>query len=134
MKIRIQPQFIILASLVLAPASFAAEEAAPADSDTITVVDEDAKPADVVNTLTLPAKASAKAVEKSAKGLATANAARESRGNETAAEARELGREFGERTAEEARQSNPGAEVRETAGDARNDRADEHRPENPGKP
>ena len=131
MTIRMKTPLILLAGLALAPAAFAAE-APPAD--TITVVDEDATPEDVASTITLPAKASEKAVESSAKGLATANAARAANGNDTAQEAREQGREFGQRVAEQARQENPGAAAREAASEARNDRAAPGRPANPGKP
>jgi hypothetical protein len=93
------------------------------DTDSTTVVAEGQQPDDAVTTLALPDQASDKAKESAASGLETANAARELHGNETAADARELGREFGERTAEEARDSNPSQQIRETAGDARSDTA-----------
>lgn len=89
--------------------------------DSTTVVAEGQQPDDAVTTLALPDQASDKAKESAASGLETANAARESHGNETAADARELGREFGERTAEEARDRSQ--QIRETAGDARSDTA-----------
>jgi hypothetical protein len=94
-----------------------------ADEDSTTVVAEGQQPDDAVTTVALPDQASDKGKESSASGLETANAAREAHGNETSADARELGRELGERTAEEARDSNPSQEIRETAGDARSDTA-----------
>jgi hypothetical protein len=132
MTLKLNSSIILVAGLALCPAVYADDP--PPPSNTITVVAEDATPDDVVNKITLPAKASPTAVEKSKKGLETANAAREVGGNATAAAAREQGREMGQRTAEEARQSNPGAQLREAANDARNDKASEHRPANPGKP
>jgi hypothetical protein len=111
----IKSSLILAAGLALCPALYAAD--AP-PTDTITVVEEGSTPDAVVRTIALPEKASATAVEKSTKGLETANAARELRGNATAAEAREQGREFGQRTAEQARQSNPSAQMREAAKEA----------------
>src|SRR5688572_28812375 len=130
MTVKFKTPLILVAALAWGPALYAAD-APPAD--TITVVEEDATPEDVVSTITLPEKASAKAVEASKKGLDTANAARELGGNSTAAEVRELGREFGESMAEEARQNNPGAEVSETASEAPNVKATE-RPTPPAGP
>ena len=134
MTIRTRSPLVLLASLALAPAVYAADPPRGPPADTITVVAEDAKPSDVVSTITLPPKASEKAVDASAKGLATANASREAGGNATAEQARELGREFGQRTAEEARQNSTGTQAREAASEARNDNADAHRPETPRKP
>lgn len=59
---------------------------------TLTVVGEDEDAEDVVEPIALPERASQVAVEHSASGLATANAAREN------------GREFGQATAEQARE------------------------------
>jgi hypothetical protein len=103
-----------------------------ADDDDVTldVVELDQTPADIVNLIELPESASDQARDSSAHGLETANQARELRGNETAAEARELGREFGERMAEEARDGNVSEQIRDEA----LDRAADHRPEVPGRP
>lgn len=130
MTVKPRSSLLLVAAMAWGPALYAAETA---PTDTITVVEEGATPEQVVSTITLPAKASEKAVEASKKGLDTANAARELGGNSTAAEAREQGREFGERTAAEARQSNPGAQVSEAASEARNDKAAD-RPAPPAKP
>jgi hypothetical protein len=128
MKSNVKYSLLLIAGLAWGPVLYADES-----TDTITVVEEDAEAEDVVSTITLPPKASPKAVEQSKKGLDTANAARATQGNATAAEARELGREFGEGKAEAARSSNPSAEAREAASEARSDRADE-RPATPGRP
>ncbi len=131
MSTKFKYPLLLVAGLAWGPVLYAAEATS---TDTITVVAEDATPEDVVSNITLPAKASAKAVEQSKKGLDTANSAREVGGNATAAEAREQGREFGQATAEAARQSNPGTQVREAASEARSDKAAEHRPATPGRP
>lgn len=128
MKSNSRYSLVLIAAMAWSPVMHAAES-----TDTITVVAEDAEPADVASTITLPTKASPKAVEQSKKGLDTANAARATQGNATAAEARELGREFGEGKAEAARSGNPAAEAREAAREARNDNA-ANRPTPPGKP
>lgn len=86
-------QVLLTVSAVLLAAPVYAEEPAPGDD-----VDE------VVSALTLPADASATAVEKSEKGLATANAAREG------------GRAFRWETAEAARAA---GDARENASEAR---------------
>ena len=61
----------------------------------------------VTRTIELPPATSARAVEASERGLSTVNAAKQNRqdGLDTAAEARERGREFGEAMAEQARQN-----------------------------
>jgi hypothetical protein len=105
-----------------------------AEDDTTTVVAQAATPDDAVKTIALPDKAADKAKESAAAGLETANTARELHGNETAAEARELGREFGERMAEEARANNPSEQLRESAREARRDAALERRPTRPERP
>jgi hypothetical protein len=130
MTIKLKSSLCLVAALAWGPALYAAE---PAPADTITVVEEDATPEDVVSTITLPIEAAAKAVEAAKKGLDTANAAREMGGNSTAAEARARGRELGESAAEEARQSNPAAQVSETASEARSDKAPD-RPAPPARP
>ncbi len=132
MSTRFKYSVLLVAGLAWGTALQAAEST---PTDTITVVAEDATPEDVVSNITLPAKASAKAVEQSKKGLDTANAARELGGNATAAAAREQGREFGESTAAAARENNPGSQLREAASEARSDKAAEHRPATPpGRP
>lgn len=130
MNIKSGYPLLLVAGLVASPALYAAD--APGKQDTITVVAENAKPDDVVSTIALPESAAAKAVEQSKKGLDTANAARE------------LGREFGQNTAEQAGADNPSTQMREAAAaareaasSARSDAAEtalERRPVTPGKP
>jgi hypothetical protein len=123
---------LLAAGFAFSPAVYADDPADPAD-DTITVVDEDATPEDVTNTIALPSSASDTGRENSQQGIDTANNAREMRGNATAAEAREQGREFGERAAAEARSDNPAAQIREAAAEGRaNNPAGDRRPSNPG--
>jgi hypothetical protein len=107
----------LIAGAALSPAICRADDSS---KDTITVVKENATPDDVVSKIVLPTKASDKGREQSQKGLDTANNARAARGNETAAEAREQGREFGENTAADARHDNPSSQLREEASEARN--------------
>ena len=77
---------------VLAPVVVAQEDDGDGSvDDTIVVVDENADPEDIINILELPETASDRGRESSAKGLATANAAREN------------GREFGQQMSEDAR-------------------------------
>lgn len=61
----------------------------------------------VTKTIQLPPAASAQAAEASARGLSTANEAKQNRpdGLDTAADARERGREFGDAMAEQAREN-----------------------------
>jgi hypothetical protein len=121
---------LLVTSLLLTPVCFADKPA----KDTITVVNEDATPEDVVSKIELPKKASDTAQSHSEKGMDNANNARESRGNETAAEARDQGKEFGMTTAAEARQDNPSAQLHEAVNEARNKgNSSDHRPTTPGK-
>jgi hypothetical protein len=103
------------------------------DDVTLDVVELGDTPENVVNRIELPAPASDQARESAARGLATANDARELRGNETAVEARELGREFGERMAGQARDGNVAEQVRESVGAGR-DIGPSQRPSVPGRP
>lgn len=70
---------------------------------TMELVEEGGRPESIIEPIVLPDTAAAEAVENSARGLATANAARE------------LGRDFGQARAEEARQR--GEEARSTVED-----------------
>ena len=70
---------------------------------TMNLVEEGGRPDSIIEPIVLPDTAAVEAVEKSAHGLATANAARE------------LGREFGQARAEEARQR--GEDVRSAVED-----------------
>lgn len=97
---------IIFAAVLLLATSFAHAGAAP--EVTMSVLESEADVERVISEIQLPARASAVARERSAHGLETAN------------EARERGREFGQERAEQARdQASPGKS---------------QRPDNPGKP
>lgn len=129
MKTRLNVALSIAFGLALAGAAHAD------DLDvTMVVVETDQTPDDIVNLIQLPESASDRARESSSRGLETANQARELRGNETSAEARELGREFGERMADEARDGNVGQQIRDNLGDVGSGRSSDHRPETPGRP
>jgi hypothetical protein len=114
MKIRYGIASAILLGLAISPIVHADDDL------TMDVVELGQVPQDIVNTIVLPDSAAEQARTSSAFGLETANRARQMRGNETAAEARELGREFGERMAEDARGGHVSEQVRERIEDARN--------------
>jgi hypothetical protein len=112
MKTRFQVALVLVLGLMLG-------SVAHADDDlTMDAVGLDEQPEALLNTIALPEEASEEAVENAAFGLDTAN------------QARELGREFGERMAEDARDGNVSEQIRDEA----LDRAADHRPEVPGRP
>jgi hypothetical protein len=90
-----------------------AQSSPPSDSLEITMrlmPEGAASPEAITKTIVLPPAASATGVENSAKGLERANEARESNenrgaGQDTAAEARERGREVGQQMSEQAREN-----------------------------
>jgi len=95
----------LIASITL----FAAAPLHAQEEDTMVVIDDDTTVDEVANVIELPSEAAAEAVENAARGLDTANAAREG------------GREFGEAQAENARER--GREARDSAGQDARDRA-----------
>jgi hypothetical protein len=107
---------LLLGFVAVVPAAYAA----PDDEATITVVDEDATPDDVVRVIELPDRASRSAAANSAHGTGTANNAADKSG--------ESGREFGQQTSEDARnrdlKDQAKADARQAGkSDARNDNA-----------
>ncbi len=96
------------------------------EEDTMTVVDMDGAPEDVVNVLELPDVAAEAAVEAAARGLGTAERAREDGrafGEQQAERAREDGRAFGREQGESARER--ARDARESAGESARDQAQE---------
>lgn len=102
--------FLMLGLFVSAPVWAQDAEELEGD-DTITVLDEGEDPSNLENDLALPEDAAPEGVENSAFGLETAN------------QARELGREFGQQRAAEARESNRDEAVRENIGQERAEQA-----------
>ncbi|MDQ2076906.1 hypothetical protein [Marinimicrobium sp. ABcell2] len=96
-------------------ASVALFTAAPlhAQEDTLIVIDDETTVEEVTKVLELPVEAAAEATENAARGLDTANAAREG------------GREFGAKQAEDARER--GNEARDNAGQSARERAQDAR-------
>jgi hypothetical protein len=111
MKTRYQAAFVLALGLMLGGTAYADDDLS------MDAVDLDETPEEVLNAIALPEDASETGVASSEFGIDTAN------------QARELGREFGERMAEEAREGNVGQQIRDDIGDAR-----ALRPEVPGRP
>jgi hypothetical protein len=111
MKIRREFILAIVLGLALSPAVFADDNDA-----TLDVVEVDGTSEDFVNTIALPEEAADEGHDNAAFGIDTAN------------EAREYGREFGERIADDARSGDVSEQIRDSVQDARNNVPEPPRP------